>query len=117
TAPGAFLGTLPYMAPEQVTGEEVDARADLFACGVIVFEMLTGHRPFAGATSNAVSLAILDSEVHLPGDDPRIADLDDALAGLLAKKPWLRYANAAEARRRLVPALRQCPPLPSLAAA
>jgi hypothetical protein len=111
TLPGAFLGTLPYMSPEQVAGEEVDERSDLFTCGVILVEMLTGLRPFDGPSPNAVSWAIMSREVHLPGSDPQIVAVDRALAGLLAKKPWQRYANAAEARSRVVPALRSCPPL------
>jgi hypothetical protein len=116
TLPGSFIGTLPYMSPEQVAGEEVDARSDLFTCGVIVVEMLTGRRPFDGPNANAVSWAILHREVHLPGGDPRVTALDAALAGLLAKKPWQRYAEAAEARQRVVPALRACPPVVTLAA-
>src|SRR5207247_5468540 len=56
---GQLLGTVPYMAPEQLRGEAVDAQTDLFALGIIVYELVTGRRPFEGATSAEVSSAIL----------------------------------------------------------
>lgn len=58
TATGTTLGTLSYMSPEQARGEHVDARADVWALGVLLFEMLTGRQPFHGPTSTAVLLAI-----------------------------------------------------------
>jgi len=62
TTPGAVMGTLPYMAPEQLEGKEADARTDLFAFGCVLYEMLTGRRAFAGKTKASVISAIMTSE-------------------------------------------------------
>jgi len=62
TAQGTILGTLQYMAPEQVEGREADARSDIFAFGAIVYEMVTGKRAFEGKSQASVIAAILDRE-------------------------------------------------------
>ena len=58
TAPGTILGTLPYMSPEQVTGEQVDARSDIFSFGAMVYELVSGRKPFAGESAAATASAI-----------------------------------------------------------
>jgi len=91
---GAVLGTGPYMAPEQIRGEAVDARTDLFAFGVLVHELLAGRRPFEGAT-----LADMFSSI-LRDAPPPLASAPPALAGIvtrcLAKAAADRFASARE---------------------
>jgi serine/threonine protein kinase len=108
TAPGTVLGTYTYMAPEQLSGKPVDARADLFALGVIVAESLTGTRPFQGKTLADLIRSLLHDDFHLPGDSPEIRRLNAALQRALAKDPQNRFSSATEMRRELIPALRAC---------
>jgi tetratricopeptide (TPR) repeat protein/TolB-like protein len=97
TATWALMGTIAYMAPEQVNGEKVDQRADLWAFGVVLFEMVTGKRPFSGSDIGAVH-AILHQEAppasrHSDGVPP---GLDDCLHRCLQKDPGQRYQSAEE---------------------
>jgi serine/threonine protein kinase/Tol biopolymer transport system component len=62
TGAGTVVGTISYMAPEQARGQEVDSRADIWALGVVVYELVAGQRPFGGATSSDVLVAILDRD-------------------------------------------------------
>jgi serine/threonine protein kinase/Tol biopolymer transport system component len=98
TSPGAVLGTIGYMAPEQVRGQTVDHRADVFAFGAILYEMLSAQRAFAGATAADTMSAILDrdpldvplSERHIPPGLVRIVDR------CLEKTPAARFQSTRD---------------------
>jgi serine/threonine protein kinase/Flp pilus assembly protein TadD len=106
---GQVMGTVPYMAPEQLRGEPVDARADLFALGIILYELVTGRRPFAGATSAEVGSAILRDTPPpvqtLRGDLP--PDLGRVIGRCLEKDPERRVQTAKDVRNELEIVLRE----------
>ena len=98
TMQGTILGTLQYMAPEQIEGKEADARTDLFAFGCVLYEMLTGRRPFAGSTQASLIASILKEEPA-----PIAAVVPDAPPALeflvrrcLAKDPDERWTSARD---------------------
>src|SRR5262245_15704097 len=95
---GTVVGTVPYMAPEQVRGEAVDARSDLFSFGTLVYELASGSRPFAGPTPADVSSAILrDEPPSLSGVRPEVpAPFERILGRCLAKVPGARFQSALE---------------------
>jgi tetratricopeptide (TPR) repeat protein/TolB-like protein len=98
TRTGEVIGTLEYLSPEQARGEAVDARTDIYALGVILFEMLTGHLPFAGGSSAellAQRIAGKRRDLSEYGVTPGAA-VRDALARCLATSPPRRYATTAE---------------------
>ncbi|HTL99562.1 MAG TPA: tetratricopeptide repeat protein, partial [Candidatus Omnitrophota bacterium] len=100
---GQVLGTIPYLAPEQVRGEAVDARSDLFSLGIILYELATGRRPFTGPTPADVSSAIL-RDVPVPvlslrGDVPR--DLDRIITRCLEKNARDRIQTARDVYNEL----------------
>ncbi len=102
TQVGSVLGTAAYMSPEQARGKEVDRRADIWAFGVILFEMLTGKQVFAGETASDTLAGILKSEPdwgQLPADLP--FQVDRVLRRCLAKDPRQRLRDIGEARVRL----------------
>jgi len=107
TQEGQMLGTPNYMAPEQVMGKEVDHRADLFSLGVVLYEMLTGHKPFAGENLTQVSHRI----VYEPFTPPEkfVRDLPPALRAVLGKalekSPDDRYSTASDLARDLASAV------------
>jgi TolB-like protein/Tfp pilus assembly protein PilF len=97
---GQAVGTVPYMAPEQIRGEAVDARTDLFAFGAMLYELAAGRRPFAGATAADISSAILrDSPPPLPEHvSPALREI---IQRCLAKEREQRYRRASEVRAAL----------------
>ncbi|HSC27380.1 MAG TPA: protein kinase [Vicinamibacterales bacterium] len=95
---GQMLGTVPYMSPEQVRGEPVDARTDLFALGVLLYELTSGRRPFDGATLGVIGSAILTGTpaplASLRVDVP--PDLERVIARCLEKDPAGRFQTARD---------------------
>lgn len=106
TNTGTLLGTAKYLAPEQVAGEPVDPRADLYSLGVVLFEAATGEPPFKSETDAATALARLQGDV--PRCRERKADvpveLDAVIAKTMARQPADRYDRAVSLRRALLEA-------------
>jgi serine/threonine-protein kinase len=98
TRPGFVLGSLHYMSPEQVRGERVDARSDLYSTGVTLYEILTGRRPFDGKTEYEVMTGHLREEPRRPADlNPSIPDIvSQTILRALAKDASQRFQNATE---------------------
>jgi eukaryotic-like serine/threonine-protein kinase len=100
TAPGVVAGTLAYMAPEQLQGQPADARSDIWALGVVLYELATGKRPFQGQTGFDLTAAILREPLPaLPSSVP--APLAGVIDRCLAKEPGERYQRGAEVRAAL----------------
>ena len=103
TQSGVAVGTLHYMAPEQFAGSDVTAAADVFSLGVVLFEMLTGRRPFEGDSASAVATAIL-SQPPASAGDLRLSTpphLDAVITRALQKDPAKRYPSAGEVLEEL----------------
>jgi eukaryotic-like serine/threonine-protein kinase len=103
TGEGTILGTLQYMAPEQVEGKEVDARTDIFAFGAVVYEMATGKKAFEGKTSASVMAAILKDEPPAMSSLQPVTPpaLDRVVKTCMAKEPDERWQTAGDLCREL----------------
>ena len=105
---GVIVGTAAYMAPEQALGQTIDGRADLYALGVLLYELTTGRVPFRGDDP----LTIVSQHVHAPVVPPRVLrsdippSLETIIVRLLAKDPAQRFSSAAETRAALLESLK-----------
>src|SRR5262245_15349047 len=103
TVPGSTIGTVAYMSPEQARGEEADARSDVWALGIVMFEMLTGSVPFHGTYQEATFYAIKNEPLpSLRALRPEVSDdLERIVMKMLEKDPQKRFQSAREPARDL----------------
>lgn len=103
TSEGSILGTLQYMAPEQVEGKEADARSDIFAFGAVIYELITGKRPFSGASQAGLIASILKEHPRPLHEYQKLATpaLERVLQTCLEKDPEKRWQSAREVKHAL----------------
>ena len=103
TAEGTIIGTLQYMAPEQLEGKEADARTDIFAFGAVVYEMVTGKKAFEGASQASLISAIMSAEPTTMAELQTMTPvaLDHIVTTCLDKNPDMRWQTAADLMREL----------------
>jgi len=99
TSPGLLYGTADYMAPEQASGSRIDARADLYAAGAVLYELISGRPPFVGSAFEVLAAQMSEPPPPLRGPAPRALtrETHEVVARLLAKRPEQRPADAAAA--------------------
>jgi serine/threonine-protein kinase len=116
TEAGTVTGTVQYLAPEQLQGEPADPRTDLYALGVVAYELLTGRLPFTGETPMAIAYKHLHERVPAPSSrNPAVPpSLDGWVASMTERERELRPESAAEARRDLEVERRALPPAKDL---
>ncbi|MGA7823031.1 MAG: serine/threonine-protein kinase [Steroidobacteraceae bacterium] len=105
TDTGAIFGTPHYMSPEQGHAEAIDARSDLYSLGVILYEMLTGEKPYQA--DNPMAIVYMHRKEPLPQLPERFAAVQPVLARLMAKRPEERFGSAREAAAALAQTLEQ----------
>jgi serine/threonine-protein kinase len=117
TEAGSVTGTVQYLSPEQLQGEPADPRTDLYALGIVAYELLTGRLPFTGETPMAIAYKHIHDRVPRPSSrNPAVPPgLDGWVASVTEKQRELRPESAAEARRDLEAEARTLPSAPSLA--
>src|SRR5579864_3139716 len=104
TGEGTILGTLQYMAPEQLEGKEADARTDIFSLGAVIYEMATGRKAFEGKSQASLISAIMTAEppsISTP-QTPASSPLDRVVRTCLAKEPEMRWQSAHDVKLELI---------------
>ena len=95
TQAGALVGTLSHMSPEQLAGQSVDLRSDLYSCGAVLYQLLTGHAPFSGSTASVIQGVMYQDPVPPSLAVPGLPSVLDAVVQrALAKRPDERHASA-----------------------
>lgn len=119
TKQGNIIGTIEYMSPEQVRGQETDARSDIYSLGILLYEMLTGRVPF----SSPSEFELMKNQIEAEPEPPRRfvqhipTEIEGAILRALAKRPEDRFATASEFRSVLLAGLGATLPLPASEAA
>jgi serine/threonine protein kinase/tetratricopeptide (TPR) repeat protein len=103
TQPGVMMGTIAYMSPEQMRGETLDARTDLFSCGVVLYEMACGRQAFnCGSSTSTIEAVLMRPPVPLRSVNPAISRrLEEIISKALQKDRYQRYQHAADLRTDL----------------
>ena len=103
TEPGGIVGTVAYMSPEQAEGKQVDSRSDIFSFGSVLYQMVTGSRPFKGDSAAAILVAVLSKEPDAPGQIVKTLppELDKIILRCLRKDPARRFHSILDVKVEL----------------